>query len=270
MLKQRVITAVVLAPIVIALVFLLTDLYFALFIGLVVAIGSWEWANIADFEGWQRYLFSFVFILLMLVAYNFIPANYILWFGAAWWALALVLVVQYPKLKNLWSGVWQRSLLVIPVLIPAWISMLQLKQYQDSSLLILLLIFLIWGADIGAYFTGRAFGKVKLAPNVSPGKSWEGLAGGVVSALVIVSIMMILWDKIDLMSMAGVVFLLICLTVILVSVLGDLTESMLKRQRGIKDSGSLLPGHGGILDRIDSIVAAAPIFALLLSVYGWQ
>jgi len=120
---------------------------------------------------------------------------------------------------------------------------------------------LVWGADIGAYFSGRAFGKRKLAPAVSPGKSWEGVYGGLALTLVITIIVGIVRDwtvKEMLLGLIGAA------VVVLISVVGDLTESMFKRQAGIKDSSNLLPGHGGVLDRIDSLTAAIPIFAVLL------
>ena len=125
---------------------------------------------------------------------------------------------------------------------------------------------LVWGADIGAYFFGRAFGKLKLVPRVSPGKSWAGLFGGVLTSLCI-AIGLAVYLNIPIDQFVPV--LLGAVLVVLFSVVGDLTESMFKRQMGIKDSSQLLPGHGGVLDRIDSLTAAAPMFALLLLLSGW-
>ena len=124
------------------------------------------------------------------------------------------------------------------------------------------MLLLVWGADIGAYFVGRALGRRKLAPNVSPGKSWEGVYGGmaVTAALALV---FALWQQLSLS--AGLALVALTLGVTLVSVLGDLLESMLKRHRGLKDSSALLPGHGGVLDRIDSLTAAVPVFALFFT-----
>jgi phosphatidate cytidylyltransferase len=125
---------------------------------------------------------------------------------------------------------------------------------------------LVWGADIGAYFSGRRFGKRKLAPRVSPGKSWEGVFGGLLATLLICLLVGLYrgWSTLDLfLALAGTA------VVVLVSVVGDLTESMFKRQSGVKDSSNLLPGHGGVLDRIDSLTAAIPLFAALLWLAGW-
>jgi phosphatidate cytidylyltransferase len=159
------------------------------------------------------------------------------------------------------------------VLVPAWVGLNHLRNggFQfggvANNLVVILYIFLVvWVADIGAYFAGRAFGKAKLAPRVSPGKSWAGVWGGLaaVALLAIVA---------SLLANAGVAeaMLLVVASLVtgFVSVLGDLLESMLKRFRGIKDSSQLLPGHGGIMDRIDSLTAAIPVFALMITLLGW-
>jgi phosphatidate cytidylyltransferase len=164
---------------------------------------------------------------------------------------------------------WQRCVIGVLVLVPAWVSLQQLKTYDQSNFLILLLMFLIWGADIGAYFAGRAFGNKKLAPAVSPGKSWAGLYGGLLTAALIVITMTFASGDLQFDSALWWQFFATCMLVTLISVLGDLSESMFKRFRGIKDSSNLLPGHGGILDRIDSLVAAGPVYALLLIAIGW-
>jgi phosphatidate cytidylyltransferase len=140
------------------------------------------------------------------------------------------------------------------------------KQWPEANLLILAVMVLVWGADIGAYFAGRRFGKRKLAPQVSPGKSWEGVYGGLVATLMMCAGVGVYrdWSVSDLL-----LALLGTAAVVMISVVGDLTESMFKRQAGIKDSSNLLPGHGGVLDRIDSLTAAIPVFAALLWLSGW-
>src|SRR5690606_16951319 len=123
-----------------------------------------------------------------------------------------------------------------------------------------------WAADIGAYFSGKTFGRRKLAPQVSPGKSWEGLFGGLLTSLLITLAVGLYrgWPVTEMvLALAGAAL------VVLISVVGDLTESMFKRSSGIKDSSQLLPGHGGVMDRIDSLTAAIPVFALLLWMAGW-
>jgi len=275
MLKQRIITALILAPIVIACVFFLPPAGFSVFLIGALTVGGWEWANLAHYDGWQRYLYALA-IALLLVAVSFLIKDSASWalaillIAGLWWVLALFLVIDYPRSQRYWSSSWVLTLLGPIMLVPGYVGLMQLKLTNDGHFLILLLFFLIWGADIGAYFTGRRWGDKKLAPAVSPGKSWAGFYGGVTLATLI-TIAMCLWlGKPVMLSAAGLVFLLGCVLVVLFSVLGDLTESMFKRQRGIKDSSQLLPGHGGVLDRVDSLLAGAPIFALFVLLFEWQ
>ncbi|MDA0979532.1 MAG: phosphatidate cytidylyltransferase, partial [Proteobacteria bacterium] len=155
------------------------------------------------------------------------------------------------------------------ILLPGWVALSSLKQMPDSAFLICLLFFLIWGADIGAYFSGRALGKRKLAPRVSPGKSWAGFFGGLLTALVIAVAMSLWLGRPDPGSAEGAFYLLAAGIVAMISVLGDLSISMFKRHRDIKDSSQLLPGHGGFLDRIDGLLSASPAFVLYLSWANW-
>lgn len=268
MLKQRVITAVILAPIAIACIFFLPKTGFIYFVGAVITVSAWEWANLAGLTGWQRYLYA-AFVALCLLPAIHIPLSLVLSAAALWWLAALFLVVQYPKRTSLWGGQWTRCLIGLLSLIPGFVALVELKSYADSSFLILMLFFLIWGADIGAYFTGKAIGKHKLAPDVSPGKSLEGLFGGVVVALIIAVLMLQWLGRPSLDFVDSALFMLGCLGIILISVLGDLALSMFKRFRGVKDSSALLPGHGGFLDRLDSLLSAAPLFVLFLVVFQW-
>ena len=152
------------------------------------------------------------------------------------------------------------------VLVPTWFALMALRLHSNGVGLIFVLIALVTAADIGAYFTGKAWGKAKLAPNVSPGKSWAGFWGGLVtSALLALS----LWWLLDGGQHSGLAVMAIAVATSLASVLGDLLESMVKREQGVKDSGRILPGHGGMLDRLDSMTAAAPVFALCLLLAGW-
>lgn len=267
MLKQRILTALVLIPIAIGSLFFLPPLGFALFVGGVITIGAWEWANLAGLSSQLRYVYA-LFISALLVAAYFVPPIYVLAAGALWWAVAFVFMVQYPAGAERWSGQLSLGVIGLFVLVPGFVSLLVLKGTTAPNELILLLFFLIWGADVGAYFVGRAIGKRKLAVEVSPGKSWEGFYGGLVTALLIATAMLYWMGQPNLQSQQGVLFLLGLVLVIMVSVLGDLAISMFKRNRGIKDSSNLLPGHGGILDRIDSLLSAGPVFALLISLTG--
>ena len=268
MLKQRVITALVIAPLTIAGIVALQGLAFALFIGLFIVISGWEWADLAGLKGHLRITYA-GFLSVVLAGSYFLSPKLVLTIGLCWWLGAFVLVICYPKLVRYWSSKMIRCAIGLVILVPAWVAMLQLKLFPDGTLFILLLFFLVWGSDTGAYFSGRAFGKRKLSPEISPGKTWAGFYGGLATALLIAVIMPYVTGKSDLVPGAGVIFLGGCLFVAMVSVLGDLTISMFKRHAGVKNSSNLLPGHGGFLDRIDSLLAAAPVFVALILFSGW-
>lgn len=159
-----------------------------------------------------------------------------------------------------------RLLMGYLTLVPAWMALVYLRVHAHGIALIFILIALVAAADIGAYFSGLRWGKAKLAPNVSPGKSWAGFWGGLTASTGLVAMLWLLFDDAT-HSLPAV--LLVALVTSLASVLGDLLESMVKRQQGVKDSGRILPGHGGMMDRLDSMTAAAPVFALSLLLAGW-
>ncbi len=268
MLKQRILTALVMAPVAIGCLFFLPTLGFQIFVAAIIIVGAWEWGNFAGFEMPGRYIYAAVIAALLFASF-YLPNQYILIAGCLWWVIAFVLMLQYPSGADKWSSSPTIALIGLVVLVPGFVSLVVLKNTVNPDFLILLLFFLIWGADIGAYFTGRAFGKRKLAPEVSPGKSWEGFYGGLVIAMAI-GIGMFYWlGSPDLSTSHGWVWLACLAVVIVVSVLGDLAMSMFKRNRGIKDSSNLLPGHGGVLDRIDSLLSAGPVFALMILLLGW-
>lgn len=272
MLKTRIITALILAPIAIGGIFFLPPMGFALFTGAIITLGAWEWANMSGLIGQaSRVAYAAAVALVLWLVYQ--PHSAVLWLAVVWWIVCLLLVRSYPSGSAGWSPVAVRMLMGLAVLVPAWVGLNVLRTGNfhfggvDNNLLIILYVFcIVWVADIGAYFAGRAFGKAKLAPRVSPGKSWAGVWGGLAAVAVFALVVSQLADA----GMEDTVLLVIASLVTgAVSVLGDLLESMLKRFRGIKDSSQLLPGHGGIMDRIDSLTAAIPVFALLISQLGW-
>lgn len=263
MLKQRIITALILLPIALCGFFLLEGAGFALFIGLVVTLGAWEWARLAGFAAQSARVTYATAVAAMLFIMYLVPgiAPWVLGASVLWWAVATFLVLTYPQTAHHWANAATKLMIGLLILLPAWQGLIWIKQDALGNWQIMAVMVLVWGADIGAYFSGRAFGKRKLAPKVSPGKSWEGVYGGLVLSLVITAVVGVVrgWTAGQLlMGLFGAAL------IVFVSVVGDLTESMFKRQSGIKDSSNLLPGHGGVLDRIDSLTAAIPIFAVLL------
>ncbi|MGA9856014.1 MAG: phosphatidate cytidylyltransferase [Gammaproteobacteria bacterium] len=265
MLKQRVITALALLPLVVLLVWLAPTWLLALVTGGMILVGAWEWAvlsgeNTLLLKFSNTALVAILLYLLWLSRQNIL----ILWIVAltalAWWLFALF-----------WVFWWRREFhhtikffCGMLTLIPAWVAFVSLRASQDGVVKLLFLLALIWAADIGAYFAGKGFGRHKLAPEVSPGKTWEGVAGCTLAVLVVslLGVWMVLPVK-------GYLLILICLFTGWLSIVGDLSESLFKRQAGVKDSGRLFPGHGGVLDRIDSLTAALPAFWLGLAFREW-
>jgi phosphatidate cytidylyltransferase len=276
--KQRLITALILAPIMIGGIFFLPFPEFMIFIAAIAALGAWEWANLSGLSNQlARVAYAGVVVAIIYGLHHFTLEQdpEILYGAFAWWILAFVLVKTHPKLLGVWGSQAARLIIGIVVIVPMWVGFVQLNSYPAglSTYFIVYVMFLIWGADVGAYFAGRAFGKNKLAPKVSPGKSWEGVYGGfAVTTLMAIGGGFWLQHKtfqtFDLEQWTTL--FIVTLIVTAVSVVGDLLESMVKRHRGIKDSSNLLPGHGGIMDRIDSMTAAIPVFALALSLVGWD
>lgn len=264
MLKQRIITAAWLAPLVLAGLFGLDGQNYALFTAFIVLLATWEWSNLAGITSSLGRVATVVgMLMLMLLLWHFDgeSAAGLLWLSALGWLINLYWVTHYPEKAHQWQSPSRRLIMGLWVLLPCWAGFNVLGETGGIWLLYVLL--LVWMADIGAYFAGRAWGRRKLAPRVSPGKTWEGVAGGLVATLVL-GLVFSVWQQLSVGGSS--VLLLITAVVTLASVLGDLLESMLKRYRQIKDSSQLLPGHGGILDRIDSLTAAVPLFALC---YPW-
>lgn len=262
MLKQRVLTALFIAPVIIAITLYLPTAVFGVVLALVLALGAWEWAGLSGLEGTPRYSYTATVLLVLGLLNRILPqeplvALILISLGVIWWSAAFLFVLAYPTGSTFFQSHAIRALTGVLVLLPAHTGLLLLHQGDPRAALLVMV--LVSFADIGAYFAGRAFGRRKLAPRVSPGKTWEGLGGALLLVLATGYAAARLLDIPDTV-LAG--FLGLCLVTVLASVVGDLTESMFKRMAGAKDSGQLLPGHGGVLDRLDSITAAAPVFAL--------
>ena len=278
MLKQRVITAVIMAGIFLAAIAWLPVPGLALLFGIRVALGAWEWSGLA---GWHhpiaRVLYVMVVLSALAIVYVYcqlgvqplrVQVQPLLGVACLWWAFALLWVKGYPDSAVLWRTVLVRSVMGLLILVPGWMAAVHLLSFPPGGLLMVVLVIVVASADIGAYFTGKRFGKHKLALLVSPAKTWEGFWGGVAACtLLAVLLWYLLPERAAHVGLASVVAVIV--TTGLASVIGDLTVSMVKRESGVKDSGSSLPGHGGVLDRLDSLCAAAPVFALGLLLAGW-
>jgi phosphatidate cytidylyltransferase len=263
-LLQRIVTAVILIVVLLVVFFALPPAAAVALVGAFVLAGSWEWAGFAGLSSSAgRAAYSGLALLMMIGVFAYYqtgrPVEWPIALGLGWWVVAFVLVLRYPVSVSPPAT----GLCGLLVLAPVWTAVLAILLSPSAGpAFVLLGLAMVWAADIGAYFVGRRFGRVKLAPGVSPGKTWEGVFGGLAAATVVAAIgARILELPLSVMFPIG-------LSVALISVLGDLTVSLFKRNVGLKDSGSLFPGHGGVLDRVDGVSAALPLFALQLSWTG--
>lgn len=263
MLKYRLLTALLLGPLILWGIYALAEVYFAVFALILVSIGAWEWSV---FAGWtrpiQRSLFFVINVGLFITVLLFLSFEISLLIIAAsllWWLICIPLLLSFPFQKNNFiNDKVVKSFIGIILLLSTLLSMILIRNNPDyGPQFVLYLILIIWFADSGAYFAGRALGKNKLLPKVSPGKTWEGVAGAVAVTL-IVSVISV--NILAVPSSHSVIFILLTFVTVIYSIVGDLSESMFKRMVNIKDSGHILPGHGGILDRIDSMMSAFPVF----------
>lgn len=263
MLKVRVLTAAILGSFFLAVIFMMPPTQAVMVFALVCALGAWEWSLLGGLQDRvARGAYTAVIALLMAVAWRLSADSslFTLLAGCAclWWLVALLWVLLAPGRQ----GARLTLACGVPVLVPAFVALGRLQVSTQGGISgaerVLWLLLLVIAADIGAFFAGRAFGRTKLAPRVSPGKTWEGAIGGFVAVAIVAAVAA---RRLTLPLVPCVLFAsLLCVF----SIVGDLTESMFKRAAGRKDSGGLLPGHGGVLDRIDSVTAAAPLYAL-----GW-
>jgi phosphatidate cytidylyltransferase len=265
-LRTRVATALVLAIALFTVLFALPPWAGTVFFCAALLVGAWEWAQFAGI----RSPLGRVGYLLVTAAFGVLtwqstraPAELhgLLLVACAWWAVALAWLCLKPGAVSPLAAGLAGQLVLVPTAISIG-RLLEGSSIAPGAALLLCMLLLVWAADIGAYFAGRAFGRLKLAPAVSPNKTWEGVIGGVLfAALVAVG-------EARYLGLPAVPYLGLGLVVVCASIIGDLTESMFKRTAGLKDSGALLPGHGGVLDRVDSITAAAPFYVLGLSWFG--
>jgi len=268
MLSQRLLTALFLIPLVVLAIFCLGNGYFALVAGLIFLVAANEWEQLMGLnQPWRgTFMASFAVLAGALWLSDGIIAKLLLLLCGLWWLYAFFWVKSYPKGLPLNRPLRTKKFFIgLILLLPGWYALVTLQtRGQTGPALLLSVLVMIWAADTGAYFAGRSFGRHKLAPRVSPGKTWEGLVGGVIAGVAAAAMGFICIDRllsINLLAWFGFI--------VLMSVVGDLTISMFKRHSGMKDSGHLLPGHGGILDRIDSLLAAAPLFLIGVDWQRW-
>lgn len=263
MLRRRVLTAGIALSVLAVVLFVLPVIAARTVIVLLMLGGAWEWSGFI-FSNARNSRFVYLLFIAALIAAIFgaLPdpqlVGLVLKIALAWWfaALAWLFFFPTPIARPL------ASVCGVLVIVPAWLSLDFL--YLKSPQLLLFALLIVWIADIGAYFVGKGFGRVKLAPQISPGKTWEGVLGGLCAVMVLAAL------GSQVLEIDMTVLIPFCLAVAMLSIVGDLTVSMFKRNAGLKDSGTLFPGHGGILDRIDSVAAAAPLFALALGWIGLQ
>ncbi len=266
---RRILTALILIPPLIAALFTLSTPWIAALFGLFVLAAAWEWGALAGLSGAGRAFYAgalFAFGLVVIAAWWRFPPSVVplVFVAVLWWLWVVVEIWRHPTPESGWlatrAGRWVSG---VCVLLPAWAAPVYLHAADPRSPALLVYLFvLVWTADSAAYLFGWAFGRRKLAPRISPGKTVEGALGALGTvALLAYACGTIFW-RLEGVWLAA--WLTLSVVAAALSVAGDLIESKLKRLAGVKDSGRLLPGHGGVLDRIDAFTAAAPVFAA-----GW-
>jgi len=273
MLKQRLITAAILIPLVVWAVFASSLTTFTTLIVAVALLAAWEWHQMIGIQSpGMRVMLAVDLIIVLYLAITQLNPYFIISIGILIWLIALVLVLGFSNksLAERLSHVFKNkvygaisSILILTVFV---VSSITLKAFSEvGAFLFFFVMVTVWLADTGGYFAGKRYGKHALAPAVSPNKTWEGVAGGVLLASIWA--IGVYWVKTPT-TITLFEWLLLAVVTVAVSIVGDLFESLYKRAFSVKDSGSLLPGHGGILDRIDSIIAAVPVFTFLVLIMG--
>lgn len=257
MLKQRLLTALLLGSLFLGALFYLPSLAWALFLLVFIAIGAMEWGGLAGYSRTGRSIFVGLIVasaLLLLAAPQPEPLRMISLTLLATSCLFWLLLAPFWLWRHWPVGApWRSSLTGAVLLLPPWLALVQL--HKTSTGAVLAAMAAVWLADSAAYFFGKRYGRNKLAPAISPGKTWEGVAGAV-ATVALATTALCYWLGWNLWLVAGSV------VIVMMSVVGDLFESLVKRQAGKKDSGNLLPGHGGVLDRIDGLTSTLPLVAL--------
>ena len=263
-LRKRIITAVVLGAAFLSIVLFLPPAATVVLLTLLVLAGGWEWSAFlrVPVQGLRWVYVAFLAVMMPVVWHlteTLEGREIVLAVALLWWVIALLWIAFAPQRVAPWSA----ALAGLLALVPAWLALVRLRfDLLHGAEWMIFTLLLVFAADIGAFFAGRRFGRLRLAPAVSPGKTWEGVLGGIAASAVL-AIAGSRWFGVSLYT-----FVPLCIAAVVFSVVGDLTESLLKRFAGVKDSGTLFPGHGGVMDRIDSVTGAAPIMLFGLTVLG--
>jgi phosphatidate cytidylyltransferase len=278
MTRTRVLAALAMTPIAIAAILLLPTPWMVALAAVLFLAGLWEWFRLADIDDTLARTVLLVVNMALMVAIvwgsrtsgglSYVLLQIMIVVGVAWWLLAMLWLRHFDFASNheTHARVFKLAAGTLAI-VPAWCALAVLHgSEQNGHRWLFVALMIVWAADSGAYFAGRRFGKRKLAPRISPNKTIEGLLGGVASGLV-VALAVAPFAGATLRELPAVA--LVAIVAVLFSVVGDLFESLLKRHVGAKDSGDLIPGHGGILDRIDGVVAALPVFALGKALMGF-
>ena len=279
--RTRVIAALVMAPFAIGAILLLPTSWLVMLAALVFLVGLWEWFKLAEIDDTlQRTVLLTANLLLMVLlvwasrgSTDLVPLRLMALVGAGWWLLALLWLrfFHFASDHETWARVFKLAAGTLAV-VPAWCALGLIHSSQPNGhIWLFVALAIVWAADSGAYFAGRHFGGRwfagrKLAPRISPNKTLEGLLGGLAAGMLVAAVGALLAGA-GMAQLPGV--LLVAIFTVLFSVVGDLFESLPKRHVGAKDSGDVIPGHGGVLDRIDGVLAALPIFVLGKEVFGF-
>ncbi len=263
MLKHRIITALVLVPLLLLAIFVAPAWMFELVVAGVMLGAAWEWSVLMNcISRTQRFVYVGLVAIALAASAWWLESGQLalavmMAVALAWWVFVLTWLALSPQSQPARAGCAFKGACGLLILVPTFVAIVALHGWDGlGPERLLFLLALVWLGDVGAYFAGRRFGQRKLAPLVSPGKTWEGVAGAFVMAALVTAFGWYVGLGVGPLWY----FVILCLMTLAVSIVGDLAESMFKRQQGVKDSGSLLPGHGGLLDRIDSITSAAPLF----------
>ncbi len=280
MLKKRILTSMILGILTLLWMFFTPLVLFSSISAAMILCSTWEWSAFMGLrKNLQRILVVVLMSMIIVILHIYWPidtlwqqgklianAHYVFVFSFAWWLGIAFLILTYPSISSIWNkSVIVRFVTGVFTLVPPWfaLNVLRSAQYHHipyyGSVLLIIVFLIVVSNDIGAYFVGKCFGKHKLIPKVSPNKTIEGLLGGVITSVIVI---ILFFHYVGMVQNQWTIYTTMTVVIALFSVIGDLFESMLKREVGLKESGSLLPGHGGMMDRVDGLIAAVPTFTL--------